>query len=117
MAEICRILTACHATNHARTLIDHITAGPPRLLNHAASGRAVLTEADGDHASAAELYDDAATRWRTYGNPYELAHALAGRARCLMLLKRADAAKAPADEATAIFRTPWRSRSAHAPAA
>ena len=64
----------------------------------------MLAEADGDHASAAELYEDAATRWRTYGNPYELAHALAGRARCLTLLKRADAAKAPADEAAAIFQ-------------
>ena len=63
-------------------LIDHITAGPPRLLNHAASGRALLAEADSDYASAAELYEDAAARWRTYGNPYELAHALAGGARC-----------------------------------
>jgi class 3 adenylate cyclase len=104
VAEICRILAACHATNHARTLIDHVTGGPPRLLSNAASGRALLTEVDTDHASAAELYDDAATRWRTYGNPYELAHALAGRARCLTLLKRADAARAPADEAAAIFQ-------------
>jgi hypothetical protein len=104
LAEICRILAACHAINHARTLIDHITAGPARLLNNAASGRALLAEADGDYASAAELYDDAATRWRTYGNPYELAHALAGRGRCLTALERADAARAPADEAAAIFQ-------------
>jgi tetratricopeptide (TPR) repeat protein len=103
IAEISRILTACNATGHAQTLIDHITAGPPRLLNHAASGRALLTEADSHYARAAELYEDAAARWRTYGHPYELAHALAGRARCLISLKQADAAKAPADEAAAIF--------------
>jgi class 3 adenylate cyclase len=104
IAEFCRILATCNASSHAQTLIDHITAGPPQLLNNAASGRAVLAEADRDHAGATELYEDAAARWRTYGNPYELAHALAGRARCLTLLKRADAAKAPADEAAAIFQ-------------
>ena len=104
LAEICRILAACEATSHARTLIDHVTTGPARLLNNAASGRALLAEADGDYASADGLYQVAATRWRTYGNPYELAHALAGRGRCLTLLKRADAAKAPADEAAAIFQ-------------
>jgi hypothetical protein len=64
----------------------------------------VLAEADSDYASADRLYQDAAARWRTYGNPYELAHALAGRARCLAVLKRADAARAPADEAAAIFQ-------------
>jgi predicted ATPase/class 3 adenylate cyclase len=105
IAEICRILTACGATSHAQTLIDHITAGPPRLLNQAASGRALLSETGGDHARAAELHGDAAARWRTYGNPHELAHALAGRARCLMALTQADTAKAPADEATAIFQS------------
>jgi class 3 adenylate cyclase len=104
IAEICRILTACGATSHAQTLIDHITAGPPRLLNQAASGRALLSETGGDHAQAADSYQEAAARWRTYGNPYELAHALAGGARCLMALAQADAAKAPADEATAIFQ-------------
>jgi class 3 adenylate cyclase len=104
LAEICRILVACDATTHARTLTDHITAGPPRLLNHAATGRALLAEADSDYASADGLYQVAAARWQTYGNPYELAHALAGRSRCLHSLKRADAARAPADQAAAIFQ-------------
>jgi class 3 adenylate cyclase len=104
VAEICRILVACDATTHARTLLDHITAGPPRLLNHAASGRALLAEADSDYASADDLYQVAAARWETYGNPYELAHALAGRSRCLHLLKSADAARAPADQAAGIFQ-------------
>jgi class 3 adenylate cyclase/tetratricopeptide (TPR) repeat protein len=104
IAEICRILVVCDVTTHARMLIDQITAGPPRLLNHVASGRALLAEADGDYASADGLYQVAAARWQTYGNPYELAYALAGRSRCLHSLTQADAAKAPADEAAAIFQ-------------
>ena len=102
LAEICRILVACHATEHARTLVDHVIHGPPRLLNHAASSRAQLAEADHDPA-AAELYREATTRWRIFGNPYELAHTLAGRARCLAALGQADEATHAANEAAEIL--------------
>jgi class 3 adenylate cyclase/tetratricopeptide (TPR) repeat protein len=103
MAEICRILVACGGSHHAQTLLGHVGDGPTRLVNNVASGRAALTEAAGDHAAAEPLYDDAAIRWRTYGNPYELAHALAGRARCLIALGRAETATAPREEAASIF--------------
>jgi class 3 adenylate cyclase/tetratricopeptide (TPR) repeat protein len=104
IGDILRVLVACDGTSHARALTDSLTDGPPRLLHSAASGQALLAEAANDAESAAELYHDAATRWRNYGNPFEHAHALAGRARCLTALNRADAAKADLAQAAAIFQ-------------
>jgi tetratricopeptide (TPR) repeat protein len=104
IAEVCRILTACHAESKASVLADQSTMGPPQFVNHAVSSHAVIAEAYGDHATAARLYDDATTRWRAFQNPYELAHALAGHARCLTALKQPEAAKPLADEAGAIFQ-------------
>jgi hypothetical protein len=73
--DICRLLIAIGAPQDARSIIDGITRGPPRLMNAVPSVRAILTEA-GDHAAAKDHYQAAATRWRTYGHAYELAHAL-----------------------------------------
>ena len=103
LAEICRILVACHATQHARTLVDHVIHSPPRLLVHAASSRAQLAEADHNHAIAGTLYQEAVDRWRAFGNPYESAHALAGRARCLAALGNPADAAIAADEAASLF--------------
>ena len=103
LAEICRILVACDGNDHAGALLDHVRSGPARLLNNVASGRAVLAEAGGDHRAAEALYHEAANGWRTYDNPYEIAHALAGRSRCLTALGRSETAEAPAAEAAAIF--------------
>jgi hypothetical protein len=64
----------------------------------------MLAEAAGDHATAADHCQDAATRWRTYGHALELAHALAGHGRCLTVLGSPGDAAAPSDEATSIFR-------------
>jgi hypothetical protein len=102
-AEICRLLIALGAQEDARWVIDGITGGPPRLTNAVPSVRAMLAEAAGDHATAVDHYQAAATRWRTYGHALELAYALAGHARCLSLLGYPDGAAAPADEATSIF--------------
>ena len=64
----------------------------------------MLAEAAGDHATAADHYQEATTRWRTYGHAHELAHALAGHARCLTALGHPDDAATLSDEATSIFR-------------
>lgn len=104
MAEICRILVACDSVEHARILLDSVHDGPARLLNNVASGRALLAEAGGDHDAADRLYEDAAMRWRAYDCPYEIAHALAGRARSITALGRADAAGTLAKEAEERFR-------------
>jgi hypothetical protein len=53
------------------------------LHEHAvASARAQLAEAAGEHPEAAELYADAAERWRQFGNVPERAYALLGQGRC-----------------------------------
>ena len=105
-AEICRLLIELGAHKDARSIVDGITRGPPRLTNAVPSVRAMLAEAAGDHATAADHYQEAATRWRTYGHALELAHALAGHARCLTVLGHPGDAAAPSDEAASIFRTP-----------
>jgi class 3 adenylate cyclase len=104
LADISRILIACNEANRARAFIDRVIADPPRLLNNVSSARALIAEADADFSTAAGLYEDAAARWRTFGNPYELAHALAGYARCLTTLNDPEGAKPLADEAAAIFQ-------------
>jgi class 3 adenylate cyclase/tetratricopeptide (TPR) repeat protein len=104
IGDILRVLVACDGASHARALSDQLTDGPPRLLHSAASARALLAEAGDDLERASGLYEDAASRWRSYGNPFEHAHALAGGARCLMALNRADAAKAHLEQAAAIFQ-------------
>jgi hypothetical protein len=104
IAEICRILIACDATNDARAIAGQITAQPPRTMHALASIHAMLAEADTDHATATTLYRDAASRWRSFGNPLELAHALAGQARNLSALSHADQAATHGSEAASIFQ-------------
>jgi hypothetical protein len=103
VAEICRVLVSCDASNDAQLLLDHIRNGPAKLLNNVTSARAVLAEADCDHRAADAHYEDATNRWRAFDNPYEVAHALAGRSRCLASRGRIDEAEAYAREAEATF--------------
>ncbi len=61
------------------------------LHEHAlASVQAQLAEAAGDRA-AAELYTEAAERWREFGNVPERAYALLGQGRCLAALGKPEA--------------------------
>lgn len=103
-AEICRILIACGRNDVARTIVDSITSGPPRLMNAIPSVQAMLAESEGSHALAIGHYQDATTRWRAYGHALELAHALAGEARCLTALGRASEAGAPRADAASILQ-------------
>jgi class 3 adenylate cyclase/tetratricopeptide (TPR) repeat protein len=103
LAEVCRLAIDAGAPDHARLLLEGKDAGPPRSLHHAVSARAYLAEADGDHEAAVRHYGDATTRWRSFGQPFELAHALAGGARCLTAVGRGDEAAALNAEARAIF--------------
>ena len=103
VAEICRVLVSCDASHDARLLLDHIRNGPAKLLNNVTSARAVLAEADSDHSVADALYDDATNRWRAYDNPYEVAHALAGRSRCLASRGRINEAEACPRKAESAF--------------
>ena len=66
------------------------------------SARAQLAEDAGDHADAAELYAEAAARWKEFGNVPEQAYALLGQGRSLVALGGAGA-EAPLREARALF--------------
>jgi class 3 adenylate cyclase/tetratricopeptide (TPR) repeat protein len=73
------------------------------LGEHAlASTHAQFAEAAGDHTAAAQLYQQAAERWRQFGNIPERAYALLGQGRCLVALGR-PAAEAPLAEARELF--------------
>ena len=66
-----------------------------------ASTQAQLAEAAGDRA-AAELYMEAAERWREFGNIPERAYALLGQGRCLAALGE-PGAEAPLREAKELL--------------
>ena len=56
----------------------------------------------GDHSEAAELYAEAAPRWRDFGNVPERAYALLGRGRCLVGARQARGGE-PLREARELF--------------
>ena len=88
----------------ATRLVDGVRPGTP-LFEHALSAcRAQDAEAAGDHARAAVLYAEAATRWQDFGNVPERAHALLGQGRCLAALGKPEA-EAPLGEARDLFGT------------
>jgi class 3 adenylate cyclase/tetratricopeptide (TPR) repeat protein len=73
------------------------------LRKHAlCTARAQLAEHAGDHADAVTLYEEAAARWKEFGNVPERAYALLGRGRCLAALGRAEAEE-PLREARELF--------------
>ena len=65
----------------------------PMQRNVAAALRALLAESRGESEAAATLYAEAAARWRAFVMPYEEAHALHGRGRCLLALAYVSEAK------------------------
>jgi class 3 adenylate cyclase/tetratricopeptide (TPR) repeat protein len=89
-----------------RPLAERLSAGVEPLTpltEHAvASARAQLVEAAGEHADAAEVYAEAAGRWRAFGNVPQRAYALLGQGRCLAALRKPDA-EVPLREARDLF--------------
>jgi class 3 adenylate cyclase/tetratricopeptide (TPR) repeat protein len=80
----------------AGELVEDARPTATRYRLAAVTARAVLAEATGDPARAADLYAEAAEGWEAYGQVLEQAMALLGRGRCLARLGR--------DEAAAILR-------------
>jgi class 3 adenylate cyclase/tetratricopeptide (TPR) repeat protein len=125
IAETARVLLATGAANHAPTLA-HECSEPTRASNSRSAVRAMLAECDGDTSEAVHLYAESARRWRSFGYSLELAHALAGRARCLRAMDEHAEAEQCATEAASLFRglgveghvltaTRWPLRSVGAP--
>lgn len=82
------------------TVRRHLSDPPPFVSERERlsleSARALLAEAEGDLAAAAEIYRDAARDWRRYGMPIELGQLLLGLARCERGLGRPEEAVAAA---------------------
>ena len=76
---------------------------PPLVQHVVTSVRALIAEAHGEHAAAAEVFADAATRWRAFDMPYEEGHALLGQGRCLVRLGSTGEAKESLGEARTLF--------------
>jgi hypothetical protein len=74
-------------------LVDGVEPVTPLAEHVLAACRAQLAEAAGDRAQAADLYAQAAERWREFANVPERAYALLGQGRCLAALGEAEAEK------------------------
>jgi tetratricopeptide (TPR) repeat protein len=75
----------------------------PMQCNVMASLNGLLAERCGELEAADASFADAAARWQGFGVPYEEAHALLGRGRCLRALRRDRQARRWLGEARAIF--------------
>jgi len=100
LTQMCRVLLRCGALEATHRLRAAVTGCPPRSQHALCTIDAMLAEYEGSASAAARLYDDAVDRWRTFGNPFELAQALAGRAR---MRGHGDDGAAAAAETRAIF--------------
>jgi tetratricopeptide (TPR) repeat protein len=70
-------------------------ARPPLVQHVVTSVRALIAEAHGEYAAAAEGFAGAAASWRTFEMPYEEGQALLGMGRCLARIgRRTEAAAA-----------------------
>ena len=81
-----RVVLALDDPSLARlpTSVEPVT---PVSVHALASAQAQLAEAADRHAGAAQLYHDAAERWRQFGNIPERAYALLGEGRCPAALR------------------------------
>jgi tetratricopeptide (TPR) repeat protein len=104
LPDVVRCALAIGDRDLAARFVIGVHARMPLFAHALCSASASLAEADTDLERAADLYAEAAERWRAFGNVPELAHALLGRGRCVLALERADADK-PLTEAAELFKT------------
>ena len=103
IADCVRTALECDDLALAIALLSNVDTTVPRAQAAVLSARAALAEAQDDMIGAAELYADAASRWRTFGHRVELGHALLGHGRCSARLERASDAEVALAEAREIF--------------
>ena len=102
LAAMVRTGLAADDPTLAKRLADGLEPRYPLDEHALCAARAQLAEHAGDHADAAILYAEAATRWHEFGNVPERAYALLGQGRCLLALGR-PAAEQPLSEARDLF--------------
>ncbi len=83
-----RVCQAAGAAGLLRSLIEQGIEHLTRDANSLTSARAALAEAEDEHVSALERYEDAVARWAAFPSILEHGHALAGSGRCLLALGR-----------------------------
>jgi class 3 adenylate cyclase/tetratricopeptide (TPR) repeat protein len=88
--EIIRLCLAHGEVELATRVLGDRPVHVARTRHAVVTGKALLAEAGGDHETAAQLFADAAEAWASFGDPFERAHSLDGRARCLERLGRGD---------------------------
>jgi class 3 adenylate cyclase len=96
-----RCVLALQDKELAARLAEGVEPRTPLHEHALVAARAQLAEAAGD-AEAANLYADAAMRWRQFGNVPERAYALLGQGRCLLALGQPEAEQ-PLREARKLF--------------
>ena len=99
------VRTALAAGDHALAarLSTGIEPTLPIQRNVLAALHGMLSEQRGDTDTAAHAFGHAAVRWREFHVPYEEAHALLGRGRCLAALGQAGEAAEPLAAARELF--------------
>ncbi len=101
--EVIRLCLARGEVDLAAQVLGDRPVHVARTRHAVLTGRALLAEANGDLDTAAGLFADAAVAWASYGDPFERAHALEGRARSLEKLGRVDDLVDARDEASKLF--------------
>jgi class 3 adenylate cyclase/tetratricopeptide (TPR) repeat protein len=86
----------------AERMVKGVEPTLPMLQHALVTARALLAEARGDHAEAADGFADAAARWSGFGVKLEHAYALLGQGRCQAALGE-PAADVPLHQARALF--------------
>jgi hypothetical protein len=102
-ALVFRLLVACGDPDRVAILVDDPRPGSPRFENNIQTGRALILENRKEFTKASECYADVVRRWRQFGDPYELAHALAGQARMFRQLGKEMEAEPLASESASLF--------------
>jgi class 3 adenylate cyclase/tetratricopeptide (TPR) repeat protein len=102
LPELVRTALALGEPELAARLADGVEPRTPLSEHALLACRARLAEAADDTDQAADLYAEAAERWREFGNVPERAYALLGQGRCLVALGQAGA-EAPLAEARELF--------------
>jgi hypothetical protein len=97
--ELARAFASADQADAIPLLLADLVKGSTRDEHASVTVSAILAESSGSLAEAEQLYNEASDRWRTFGWTYELAHALAGVARC-----SGDGASPAGAQAEAIFR-------------
>jgi class 3 adenylate cyclase/tetratricopeptide (TPR) repeat protein len=91
LPSLVRAALALNDTPLAARFTARVRPEVPLRAHALASAQAQLAEAAHRHADAAQLYHEAAERWRAFGNVPERAYAMLGEGRCLASIDETEA--------------------------